>query len=198
MYHIAVYFDVPAERQREFIDAALEDGRESGANEPGTKRFELIKDEDDPDRFYLNEAYADKAAFDVHAAGPYFKKFFDIIGGFAEGPTWLIKGDRVEDPEASQEPLTVVARFRAKPGRRDQVLDDLVAMIEPSLAEEGCLLYQPYVDPTDQDRVILLERWADRAALDYHFSTPHFRAVAEKLEPNLAEPFELEHLTSVE
>lgn len=31
--------------------------------------------------------------------------------------------------------LTVIARFRAKPGMRDEVRDDLVAMIEPSLAE---------------------------------------------------------------
>lgn len=100
MYHIAVSFDVPSERRQEFIDAALQDGRDSGANEPGTRRFELIADESDPNRLYLNEAYDDEAAFDVHANGPYFKKFFEIIGEFAEGPTWLIKGTRVDDATA--------------------------------------------------------------------------------------------------
>lgn len=44
------------------------------------------------------EAYVDEAAFDVHCEGPYFKKFFQIIGDFAAGPTWLIKGTLVEDP----------------------------------------------------------------------------------------------------
>jgi quinol monooxygenase YgiN len=81
---------------------------------------------------------------------------------------------------------------------RDQVLDDLVAMIEPSLAEEGCLADQPYLDATDPDRIILLERWGNRAALDHHFATPHFTAVAAKLEQTLAESFQLEHLTSVD
>jgi (4S)-4-hydroxy-5-phosphonooxypentane-2,3-dione isomerase len=98
MHHIAVYFDVPAEHHRAFIEAALEDGRESSANEPGTRRFELIRDNDDPNRFYLNEAYDDAAAFEAHAAGPYFKQFFGVVGDFADGPHWLIQGTRVDVP----------------------------------------------------------------------------------------------------
>jgi (4S)-4-hydroxy-5-phosphonooxypentane-2,3-dione isomerase len=97
MYHVASYFDVPPERHQEFIDAALEDRRDSLANEPGTKRFELIRDEENPNRFSLNEAYDDEAAFEDHKDGPYFKRFFDVIGDFAAGPTSLIKGTRVED-----------------------------------------------------------------------------------------------------
>jgi (4S)-4-hydroxy-5-phosphonooxypentane-2,3-dione isomerase len=97
VYHIAVYFDVPAHRRDEFIAAALEDGRNSGRDEPGTLRFELIEDAGQPNRFYLNEAYEDEAAFDVHAKGPHFARFFEIIEKFAEGPTWLIKGYRIED-----------------------------------------------------------------------------------------------------
>ena len=38
MYHIVAIFDVPAKRRREFIAAAQEDGRDSLANEPGTRR----------------------------------------------------------------------------------------------------------------------------------------------------------------
>lgn len=100
MYHIAVSFNVPPERRQDFIDAALEDGRESAANEPGTRRFELIADEGDQSKFYLDEAYDDLDAFNVHAEGDYFKAFFAAISAYAEGPTWLIKGTRVEDPEA--------------------------------------------------------------------------------------------------
>ncbi|MFJ9517617.1 putative quinol monooxygenase [Kitasatospora sp. NPDC101801] len=98
MYHIAVSFDIPADKRQEFIDAALEDGRLSDRDEPGTQRFELITDAENPNRFYLNEAYDDEAAFDVHCQGEHFAKFFSIIEKFAEGPTWLIKGTRVEDP----------------------------------------------------------------------------------------------------
>lgn len=97
MYHVAVYFDVQAERHTDFIAAALEDGRESSANEPGTQRFEVIRDETDPDRFYLNEGYDDLDAFNAHVEGPYLAKFLAEIKDYAVGPTWLIRGNRIED-----------------------------------------------------------------------------------------------------
>ncbi|GAA1965230.1 putative quinol monooxygenase [Catenulispora subtropica] len=102
MYHIAVSFDVPAEHHEAFIAAALEDGRNSAADEPGTRRFELIRDEEDPDRFYLNEAYDDPEAFQAHVDGKHFARFFEIISPFAVGPTWLIKGTTIEDPLAAR------------------------------------------------------------------------------------------------
>ena len=95
--HIAVHFDVQSEHREDFIAAALEDGRNSDADEPGTRRFELIVDEDNPNRFYLNEAYDDAAAFDLHAKGPHFARFFELISDYVEGPPWLIKGTLVED-----------------------------------------------------------------------------------------------------
>lgn len=97
MYHIATYFDIPPDRRQDFVCAALEDGRNSLANEPGTKRFELIQDKEYLNRLYLNEAYDDEAAFNDHANGPYFKKFFDVIGTFAVMGPRLIEGTQVED-----------------------------------------------------------------------------------------------------
>ncbi|GHO48935.1 putative quinol monooxygenase [Ktedonospora formicarum] len=96
MYHVAVYFDIKPEHRDDFIATALEDGRNSGANEPGTRRFELIVDESNPNRFYLNEGYDDLDAFHTHANGQYFKRFFEAIKDYADGPTWLIKGTRIE------------------------------------------------------------------------------------------------------
>lgn len=94
MYHIAVSWDVQPERVADFVAAALKDGRESGAAEPGTLRFELIADPENPHRFYLNEAYADEAAFHAHAEGRYFKEFFAEVGPYAE-IGWLLKGETV-------------------------------------------------------------------------------------------------------
>ncbi|HEY0260109.1 MAG TPA: putative quinol monooxygenase [Lacisediminihabitans sp.] len=96
MYHIAVSWDVQPERVKEFIAAALKDGREAGAAEPGTLRFELIADPNDKNRFYLNEAYADEAAFDAHAAGDFFKEFFAEVGPYSE-ISWLFKGTTVTE-----------------------------------------------------------------------------------------------------
>ncbi|WP_240760219.1 putative quinol monooxygenase [Phytoactinopolyspora endophytica] len=193
MYHIAVSFTVPDERREEFIAAALEDGRNSAADEPGTRRFELICDADDPNRFYLNEAYDNEAAFNAHAEGPHFARFFSLIEGFADGPGWLIKGTRIEDPRVIA-PVALIASFRAKPGQESRLREELEAMVEPSLAEDGCLEYRPYVDPAHPDAMVIIETWASSEALKEHFATPHFKGVAAVLDDILAEPFTLHYL----
>jgi (4S)-4-hydroxy-5-phosphonooxypentane-2,3-dione isomerase len=202
VYHIAVYFDVQPEHRDEFIAAALEDGRNSGADEPGTQRFELIVDEENPNRFYLNEGYADAAAFEEHANGPHFARFFEFVNGYADGPTWLIRGNRVEDQvdekrTAKKETLTLIAGFQAKPGQETRLREALSAMIEPSEAEPGCLSYRPLDDPIRPGAMICLEEWEDEAALQFHFGTSHFKNVAAVLDEILAEPFTLRRLTSV-
>ncbi|WP_116103341.1 putative quinol monooxygenase [Amycolatopsis thermalba] len=93
--------------------------------------------------------------------------------------------------------LTIIAGFTAKPGQEQRLRDELAALNEPSLAEEGCLGYQPYAHPEDPSRMIIVEEWADSAALDHHFSLPHFEHVAGVLEEILAEPFTLRRLTGV-
>jgi quinol monooxygenase YgiN len=92
--------------------------------------------------------------------------------------------------------FTLIAEFEAKEGRRDELMRELIGMIQPSLAEDGCLAYRPYVDATDANHVILVEEWQDQAALDLHFDTPHFKRVAGVLEDMLARPFNLVRLRS--
>ncbi|WP_370963748.1 antibiotic biosynthesis monooxygenase [Amycolatopsis sp. cg9] len=92
MYQFLVSFTVRPERRDDFVRAARRTARDSLAHEPGSRRFEVIADAADPDVFYLNEVYADLAAFTAHAEGPYFAEFFAEAGAYAEGPVWLMKG----------------------------------------------------------------------------------------------------------
>lgn len=96
MYHIAVQFEVPDERRQDFINAALEDGRQALATEPGTRRYELITDSENPSRFYLYEVYESPGAFEDHLAGNPAKKFFELISEYAIGPVWLVRGNLIE------------------------------------------------------------------------------------------------------
>ncbi|WP_328392122.1 putative quinol monooxygenase [Nocardia sp. NBC_00416] len=93
--------------------------------------------------------------------------------------------------------LSIIAGFTARPGQEQRLRDELTAMIAPSLAEPGCLGYHPYSDPARPDRMIIMEEWTDAAALDHHFTLPHFERVAAALEEILAEPFTLRRLTDV-
>lgn len=92
-------------------------------------------------------------------------------------------------------PLTIVASFVAKPGQERRLLEELTAMIEPSLAEEGCLAYHAYTDPSRADRVVLIEEWTGAEALEHHFTLPHFKHIAAVLDEILAEPFTMRRLT---
>jgi quinol monooxygenase YgiN len=97
MYQFLVSFTVRPERRDDFVRAARRVAHDSLANEPGSQRFEVIADADSPNVFYLNEVYADVDAFTAHAGGAYFGAFFAEASAYAEGPTWLMKGNLVTD-----------------------------------------------------------------------------------------------------
>ncbi|MEU1998891.1 putative quinol monooxygenase [Nocardia gamkensis] len=94
--------------------------------------------------------------------------------------------------------LTLNVRFTAKPGREAELRDLLQGMIEPTLAESGCIRYELYLHPTDPSRMVLLEEWADADALDAHFRTPHLKALATAFQEVLVEPFQLRRFTEIE
>jgi autoinducer 2-degrading protein len=95
VYQFLVSFTVGPEHRDDFVRVAKKTARESLANEPGSRRFEVIADEMNPDLFYLNEVYADLDASNTHAGGPCFKAFFAEAGAYAEGPRWLMRGNLI-------------------------------------------------------------------------------------------------------
>ncbi|MFI6869674.1 putative quinol monooxygenase [Nocardia sp. NPDC050406] len=92
--------------------------------------------------------------------------------------------------------LHVVAEFRATPGHEDRLRTALEAMIEPSLAESGCLTYQPFTNPNDSTHMVLVEEWTSAAALEQHFTTAHFDHVRGVLDRILAEPMVIRRLVA--
>ena len=97
MFQFLVSFNVQPEHRDDFVRTAQKTARDSLANEPGSRRFEVLADEQDPNVFYLNEVYADADAFNAHAGGPYFGAFFAEANTYAEGPNWLMRGNLVGD-----------------------------------------------------------------------------------------------------
>jgi autoinducer 2-degrading protein len=101
MYVIVVSTEIKPEHRQDFIKAALQDGHDSSLNEPGTRRFELIEDENNPNLFYFMEVYEDKAAFNAHGDGPYFKAFIAAVAGYEARPsTWLARGTLISSENA--------------------------------------------------------------------------------------------------
>ncbi len=82
--------------------------------------------------------------------------------------------------------LKFIARIDAKRGQEELVASGLRALIEPSRAEAGCLLYDVCRDKDDATKLLVLEEWESQAALDAHMETPHFKAFIDKVGDALA------------
>lgn len=75
--------------------------------------------------------------------------------------------------------VVVVVLSRAKPGRTVEGLAAYSDLAAQTHQEEGCITFALHRDPSDAERIVLVERWASREALDAHLTTDHiarFRA----------------------
>ncbi|MCU1374515.1 MAG: antibiotic biosynthesis monooxygenase [Actinomycetia bacterium] len=66
--------------------------------------------------------------------------------------------------------LLVTGTFELDPADREAFLAGRLDMMRTSRAEDGCLEYTFAADLLEPGRVILSERWRDRAALDAHLA----------------------------
>ncbi|HSI85314.1 MAG: putative quinol monooxygenase [Candidatus Methylacidiphilales bacterium] len=83
--------------------------------------------------------------------------------------------------------IRVVAKIFVRPGTEADFISTFEeAMIVPTRAEPGCILYELHQDTERPDEFIMFERWETKESLDGHFNSPHFKALGEKLHPFLA------------
>jgi|1186.fasta_scaffold111872_2 quinol monooxygenase YgiN len=78
--------------------------------------------------------------------------------------------------------VVVVGAFKARPGKEDDALEAFTALVEPTHAEPGCILYALHRGADDPSRLTFVERWASREALDAHLKSPHVAALLERVE----------------
>ncbi len=69
--------------------------------------------------------------------------------------------------------LTVVAEFHAKPGREDELRKELLALVEPTRGEKGCVQYDVHEEQGRPGHFLFYENWTSRAELDVHAKTSH-------------------------
>jgi quinol monooxygenase YgiN len=70
--------------------------------------------------------------------------------------------------------VVLAAKFAGKPERRNEILRLAASVAPPSRAEGGCITYNFYEQMPGANEFLFFEEWADQAALDLHFQTPHF------------------------
>lgn len=76
-------------------------------------------------------------------------------------------------------------------GKMDEVIDMIKELMADVAKEEGTLYYTMNRDPADPNTIVILERYKDKAALDYHSSTPISRISLKRLRRLLVENLKL-------
>jgi quinol monooxygenase YgiN len=99
MHVLLVKIQIKPEQKEAFIEAMLDDARGSVKDEPGCLRFDVIKDEKDPNCIYLYEVYRDKAAFEDHLKAPHFIKWRDTVKDWFAAPAEVWQGPSIFPPE---------------------------------------------------------------------------------------------------
>ena len=81
--------------------------------------------------------------------------------------------------------IHVIATIELNPGTRDAFLVEFRKLIPDVHAEQGCIEYGPAIDAVTDipnqakygpDTVVVVEKWADVAALKAHSIAPHMDA----------------------
>ena len=87
----------------------------------------------------------------------------------------------------------VCAKWTAKEGKEDRLVEIIEEMTEPSRAEPGNLYYQAQRSPENPRLFFLYEQYADEAGYEAHMASEHFtRLVKEEAIPDILEARERE------
>ena len=78
--------------------------------------------------------------------------------------------------------IVVVGSFTARPGKEAEGLEAFEALVEPTHAEDGCILYALHRGSDDPAKLAFIERWESREALEAHLASPHIKAILERAE----------------
>jgi quinol monooxygenase YgiN len=88
--------------------------------------------------------------------------------------------------------IVVTGSVTARQDSFDQVRKLSFEHVHRSRQEPGCISHAVHVDCENPLRLVFIEQWADKAALQAHFAVPASREFVRALQPLSAAPTTLE------
>ncbi|WP_163835479.1 putative quinol monooxygenase [Spartinivicinus ruber] len=76
--------------------------------------------------------------------------------------------------------LTVFVSIKVSDDARQQVREELLSLIKPTLAEPGCISFQMHESYNDNPHFIFYEEWESKEALQGHLGSPHIKKYRNK------------------
>lgn len=94
MYAVIVNIRVKPGTADAFLKAC-EGNHRGSRQEPGNRRWDVIRVQGEPDRFVLDELYVDEAAFKAHQQTPHFFAWREAVKDMMAEPRTASRGDLV-------------------------------------------------------------------------------------------------------
>ena len=93
--------------------------------------------------------------------------------------------------------LQVIASIVIQTKQTELITAAIKECSRETLNEAGCISYQAYISSSKPDRVVFIETWLNKHALDIHIETPHFKKMVQTITPYLVSSFEVETLSEI-
>lgn len=77
--------------------------------------------------------------------------------------------------------IVITAIFKAKPGQEKELEEALKTIIPKVQEEEGTVRYTLHRAQGEAGQFLFYEMYKDKAALDYHGSTPYFKEFSAQI-----------------
>jgi quinol monooxygenase YgiN len=91
--------------------------------------------------------------------------------------------------------VTVVAYLKPRPGKENDLRDVLLALVEPTRQEPGCIDYDLHRSNDDPCVFLYYENWRSKEDLDRHLTMPHLAPLFERKDELLAEEIDVKLFT---
>ncbi|MEJ7642343.1 MAG: putative quinol monooxygenase [Candidatus Nitrosocosmicus sp.] len=100
-------------------------------------------------------------------------------------------------PSNGNSPLRVLAFLEAKEGKRQELLNILVPIVEPSRKEEGNISYVLNSSTENLNEIMFVELWTSKDMFDKHYESPQSYKNREKVGGLLVRPMEVKLYTEI-
>lgn len=87
--------------------------------------------------------------------------------------------------------VTVLARFKAKKGKEEELKQAIMACVAPTRAEAGCINYDLHQLADDKGDLILYENWVSKKILEEHLEMPYLVKLKAQAGELCSEPIEI-------
>ena len=95
----------------------------------------------------------------------------------------------------NQRTLRVVAHLKARPDRIEETRLALLALIDKTRVEDGCIIYELMQNNDDPTDFTFVEEWSCNDALDEHLQTEHIQQLVARADELLADPPDIRRYT---